>query len=129
MGERTSAAVSSRTSMPQEKWAANAEARIRDTNSYATKVPDVALIYERTELQSSPQNIAYLLAKDRTVEEWGEIRNLATHQPLYNKAPTLDMPGLDLERTPAATVQASALMLADEQPAAGSCPCLPCNLL
>jgi hypothetical protein len=128
MGERTSAVVSYRTEMPSRHLAANSLALTGGAGSYSSKIPNVPLIYERAPLQTEPRLIADLIVQSRSAEEWDNIRNLATHVPVF-KPPVVTMPASYVDDTAPAMAHASALMLTHEQPAANCCPCLPCNLL
>jgi hypothetical protein len=122
------AVLNSRTSVPQNQQVANAEALLRGTDSYSSRIPDVPLNYERTEPRIAQRNISDLLAQERSGEGWDKIRSLATPQARYT-APVLDMPDAHLEIDAAVSVHASALMVTDEQAATNCCGGLPCNLL
>ena len=107
--------------------AANAEALVRDKNSYSSKTPDVQLMYEHIEPRLAPRSISDLLAQERSSEQWNKIRSLPTHQA-WTTPPVLKMPEMHLDMDAATSAHASALMVTDER-AANCCGCLPCNLL
>ncbi|WP_194713197.1 hypothetical protein [Noviherbaspirillum soli] len=128
MATTFSAVTDSRTSVPQNKQAVNAESLLRGTDSYSSRIPDVLLMHERIEPRVGQRNISDLLAQERSGEGWDKIRSLATHQARYT-APVLNMPDVRLDIDAAVSAHASALMVTDERAAANCCGCLPCNLL
>ena len=139
MGERTSALVSSRTAVPENR-AINYSAALeeRRAGNHSTSLPDVPILLHQPPLTVKSPDITELLAKHQHGEEMDKLVAQFVSKSVY-VVPTLTeiefrMPvrqeeGNDALLAQLVTKQTPAAAIMDQQSAANCCVCPPCNLL
>lgn len=139
MGERTSALVSSRTAVPENRaidYPAALEERHAD--SYSTRLPNAPGLLHRPLFTVKPPDIAELLAKHQHGEEMDKLAAQLVSQPVYVvptmkdiefRMPVRQEKGNDALVAQLVATQAPATAVTDQQSAANCCVCPPCNLL
>lgn len=139
MGERTSALVSSRTAVPENRainYSAATEERRADGQS--TRLPNGPVLLHQPALTVKSPAIAELLAKHQHGEEMDTLVAQLVSQPVYVvptlkdiefRMPTRQEKGNDALLAQLVTKQAPAAAVTNQQSAAKCCVCPPCNLL